>query len=297
MCGLFGFLKPVGADDAATAAIFAKLGRFATERGTDASGWATLAKPGASWRASKGPKPFDALWASRSARDEKALAGACAAMGHTRAASQGAPGRMANCSPMSTGTLVGTHNGDVDADDLMRRFGIVDADLAGETDTEVLLNALSGAPALEVLQSVAGRVALVWARQDRAGKLYLARGSWSPLYIARAADGVIWWVSNPAWLGPAGVDVAELVRVREGTLVEADIATAKLIGSKKFTPTARARDEYASQYAYAGFHPLDAAEDKACHVHRVRPGWSRHPEAKPWWPRPRPVKNPMLVGL
>ena len=272
MCGLFGFVKPAGASPRATAAIFSELGRLATERGRDASGWATMGHPKSpTWRTVKAPMAFERLWATRSRSEHDALLGASAAMGHTRAASQGAVRRMANCSPMAAGTVLGTHNGDVDAMGLANRFGIGRRRLAGETDTEVLLSALTLAPPRQVLEAAVGRVALVWADKRRPGRLFLARGAWSPLYVAYAPDGVLWWASSPSWLEPAGVGEAEVYRLGEGTLLEADIAKARLVKSWRFAPTARPCDDWATRYAYAGIDPSEAAEDMARHVHRARP--------------------------
>lgn len=271
MCGLFGFVRPAGASAKATAAIFSDLGHLATERGRDASGWATLSHPKSpTWRTVKAPMPFDRLWATRTRSEDRALLSARAAMGHTRAASQGAVGRMANCSPMAAGHILGTHNGDTDAADLARRFGIGRRCLAGQTDTEVLLRALGLAPPCQVLEAVVGRVALVWADRHRPGRLFLARGAWSPLYVAQAGDGVLWWASSPSWLDEAGVDAAEVYRLAEGTLLEVDLAKARSVRSRRFVPTARQRDDWAAKYAYAGIDPQEAAEDMARHVHRAR---------------------------
>jgi glucosamine 6-phosphate synthetase-like amidotransferase/phosphosugar isomerase protein len=271
VCGLFGLVRPAGADGRATAAVFSELGRLAMERGRDASGWATLADPRSTrWRTVKAPMPFRSLWATRSRSEDRALLSARAAMGHARAASQGAVRRMANCSPMAAGDILGTHNGDTDAADLARRFGIDGRRLAGETDTEVLLSALGLAPARQVLEAVAGRVALVWADSRRPGRLFLARGAWSPLYVAQASDGVLWWASSPSWLETAGVDAPQVYRLSEGTLLEVDLAKARFVRSRRFVPTARQRDDWAARYAYAGIDQAEAAEDMARHCHRVR---------------------------
>lgn len=271
MCGLFGFVRPARADGKATAALFAELGHLATERGRDASGWATLSHPKSpTWRTVKAPMPFDRLWATRTGSDGHALIGARAAMGHTRAASQGAVGRMANCSPMAAGHILGTHNGDTDAADLARRFGVDRRRLTGQTDTEVLLQALGRAPATQVLEAVAGRVALVWADRHRPGRLFLARGAWSPLYVAQARDGVLWWASSPSWLDEAGVDAPQVYRLAEGTLIEVALAKARLARSERFVPTARQRDDWAVHHAYAGIDPREAAVDMARHAHKVR---------------------------
>jgi len=271
MCGLFGFVKPAGASPRRTAAIFSELGHLATERGRDASGWATLGHPRSpTWRTVKAPMPFERLWASCSLSDQDALLGARAAMGHTRAASQGAVRRMANCSPMAAGHILGTHNGDVDAVGVAERFGVDRRRLAGETDTEVLLSALALAPPRQVLEAARGRVALVWSDRRRPGRLFLARGAWSPLYVAYAPDGVLWWASSPSWLETAGVDAPQVYRLSEGTLLEVDLAKARFVRSRRFVPTARQRDDWAARYAYAGIDQAEAAEDMARHCHRVR---------------------------
>lgn len=276
MCGVFGFVRPAGASGSATADVFAELGRSAVGRGKNASGWATLGSPSCDWRTVKAPMTFDRQWAARTTADKRALVGACAAMGHTRQASQGAVWRMANCSPMRVGDVLGTHNGDVDAADLAERFDIEREDMAGETDTEVLLAALGTAPYLEVLEAVAGRVALIWADRRRPGRLFLARGAWSPLYVGHSSDGVLWWASCPSWLYRARADLADLYRAKEGTLVEVDVARAKIVGSQRFQPTARERDERAVGRVYAGIDQAEADDDMARHIHHTRP------EPSPW---------------
>ncbi len=276
MCGIFGFVRPRGATAGSAGTAFAEIGHLAMARGTDAAGWATLAHPRrVDWRVVKAPVAFDRLWATRTTRDVEALASARVAMGHTRAASQGAVGRMANCSPMAVGPVLGTHNGDIDADHLAKCFGISRSHLAGETDTEVLLAALGRARAIKVLEAATGRVALVWADRRQPGRLWLARGAWSPLYIGRDDMGTLWWGSAPSWLARAGV--SQVLRVPEGTLVAVDLARATF-STQRFRPTARLRDEWAGRFVYAGIGVAEAEQDARGHVHRVRtamPGQNR----------------------
>jgi glucosamine 6-phosphate synthetase-like amidotransferase/phosphosugar isomerase protein len=65
------------------------------------------------------------------------------ALGHTRHASQGAPWRLANAHPLQAGALVGTVNGDIDQAGLRRRLPPGLPTPQGETDSEILLLALT----------------------------------------------------------------------------------------------------------------------------------------------------------
>jgi len=279
MCGLFGFVRPRPADPGRAVEIFSQLGYCAMERGRDASGWATLRSPGAEWHVERAPRPFGALWPSRSHVARLRLARASVVMAHTRAASQGSVGLIANCSPMPVGPIVGTHNGDIWAEDLAQVFGIERASLAGETDTEVLLRALGLGSAREVLEAAIGRVALVWADKRRPGRLFLARGAWSPLYVTTDEEGVLWWASSPAWLEKAVRGANPVYRLREGTVAEVDIASARLVRTWQFMPKARASDAWAERYAYAGVPACEKAEDMARHVHQVVAG----APLRSWW--------------
>src|SRR5207247_7466835 len=116
------------------------------------------------------------------------------ALGHTRAATQGAPGRRCNASPLAVGRLVGVHNGDVDTAALRLLLGASLPEPAGGTDSEVLYLALdrfrddpAGVAAL--LSGIVGRAALAWVDRGRPGRAWLARPALSPLAPARAAEG------------------------------------------------------------------------------------------------------------
>src|SRR5947207_226114 len=125
MCGLFGLARPAGAaSPRATTRALLMLGRLAEERGVDAAGlayWPTprpdTGRPSTEiadvtvdgWRVVKRTGRFGHL-PLRGARTE--LSGARVLLGHTRHATQGDVSRLANASPLVTGPVLGTHNGD-----------------------------------------------------------------------------------------------------------------------------------------------------------------------------------------
>src|SRR5262249_61157666 len=92
-------------------------------------------------------------------------------LGHTRKATQGDARLLVNASPLAAGPVLGTHNGDVTADQLRDRYRL--AEPAGETDSELVFAALAGAAGetalLEVLSGLAGRVAVAWVDRRTPG--------------------------------------------------------------------------------------------------------------------------------
>jgi asparagine synthetase B (glutamine-hydrolysing) len=276
MCGLFGFARSTrGAHPEQASGVFVDLGRLAEQRGRDAAGFA-LAQPSLPPAVVKDTRPFGSLWRSHHV---PLLHEARVALGHTRHASQGAPDRLANAAPLEAGNLVGTVNGDVDADDLRQRLAPGLPVPEGETDSEVLLLALNRVrgdleAVCHVLAAVRGVTALAWVDRARPGLVFLARGALCPLVIARDARGHLYWGSSPTWFrrldeqagGGLGFQVE---RVAEGTVLV--IATGKLptvVAERSFVPTARAGDErFAS--IWAGLDPREVAAFQAEARHRV----------------------------
>jgi asparagine synthetase B (glutamine-hydrolysing) len=280
MCGLFGLARSARAAHPESASgVFVELGRLAEQRGRDAAGFA-LAQPPLPPAVVKAPLPFRSLWGSHQA---PMLPRARIALGHTRHASQGGPGRLANAHPLEAGALVGTVNGDIDADDLRRRLPPGLPAPEGETDSEILLLALNRVrgdleAACEVLAAVRGLAALAWVDRARPGLVFLARGALCPLAVARGAQGHLYWGSSPTWFrhldeqagGRLGFRVK---RIAEGTVLVIDTGDAvpTVVAERSFVPTARAGDAQRFTSIWAGLDPHDVAVFQAEARHHIAP--------------------------
>jgi hypothetical protein len=309
MCGLFGLARTCDVDPGAATRMLIHLGLFAEERGIDGAGLA-LGVPGPAarvpanaalrgnvraglWRVVKQPGRFRHLWRPDLADD---LATASLVLGHTRWATQGDAGLLSNTSPLVVGDVVGTHNGDIDAEALRILFDLT-GPRVGQTDTAVLLSALDAAgddaaAVLQVLTAVVGRAALAWSPLTGDRQLWLARGGLCPLAVARDEAGNLFWASNPRWLTRAAAAAGVRLRAEPAVLpaglltriVRVDGAPS-VDGWWQFKPTVRKQDlRIATVAAWRGFTPADRALDRARLRHRVhRPVAGCHP------PRPVPV--------
>jgi glucosamine--fructose-6-phosphate aminotransferase (isomerizing) len=297
MCGLFGLIRSDSCDPHKATAMCVALGILAEERGVDSAGLAMAAtgvtteltrSPAVSrrdttaggWRIVKGPGSFREVW------DKKygtALNDAPAAIGHTRWATQGSTGKLANASPLQVGQLIGAHNGDVDAWRLREAFDLPQA--VGDTDTEAVFQALDTErgvilPTLSILEAVVGRAALVWTDRRWPNLMMLARTAVSPLAITVDTDGNLYWASNPGWFAKAARAAGVTLKsdsiwlMPEGTLILVDYSSGKprRAGMYDFTATARAKDDrLASVVAYRGFSAKDRLADRAVVSHVTLP--------------------------
>lgn len=276
MCGLFGLVRSTQSPDPEPASgVFVDLGRLAEQRGRDAAGFA-LVQPGLPVAVVKATRPFGDFWRPQHGR---VLHRARVALGHTRHASQGAPERLANAHPLEVGSLAGTVNGDIDADNLRNRLPAGLPAPQGETDSEILLLALNrvhgdlGA-VCEVLTAVRGPAALAWVDRARPGLVFLARGALCPLAVAQDAHEHLYWGSSPTWFhrlderagGRLGFQAE---RVPEGTVVIAtDTAVPTVAAKRSFIPTVRAGDEQRLSL-WTGLDPHEVAMFQAEARHRV----------------------------
>jgi glutamine phosphoribosylpyrophosphate amidotransferase len=299
MCGLFGLLRCPGAEHRERAsAAFVMLGVLAEERGTDAAGVALLrARTGAApvpagagrfcdvrfggVRVVKARGRFSRLWRLALDRD---LDRAAVAIGHTRWATQGGRG-LAAASPLLAGTLIGTHNGDVDAVALRALFGLRPG--PGGTDSEAIFQALAGAEdsagQVSVLAAMRGRAALAWADRAQPRRVWLARTALSPLAAGLDADGNLWWASNPQWLRDTqretGIRLTQLKMLAEGTyaVLTAGGGRVRAADTRWFVPVARPSDVRSQAPAWRGFTASDRlrAQHPDMVRRRVDSGW--HP--------------------
>jgi asparagine synthetase B (glutamine-hydrolysing) len=297
VCGIFGMVRAAAAAHPEWASeAFVALGHLAEQRGRDAAGFALVggAYDGGprdlpsnatsrrdvalgGCRVVKDTVPWAVLWRRRYLAT---LDVATVALGHTRAATQGAPGRRCNASPLAVGRLVGVHNGDVDTSALRHLLGATLPEPAGGTDSEVLYLALDRyrddpARVTALLSGIVGRAALAWVDRARPDRVWLARAALSPLATARDAEGNLYWASDPGWFrhvqqstnGRVTFRVVE--RVPEGTLQT--IATPNVpavVEEVSFTPLARATD-LALAAVWQGVAAEDAAAFEAEARHRV----------------------------
>jgi glucosamine--fructose-6-phosphate aminotransferase (isomerizing) len=309
MCGIFGLIRHSEATQPERAsAAFVELGRLAIERGRDSAGFA-LTNPdnrpqvtGSTHRhvdaretvidgirIIKDTVAFDDLW-----DDDKhlpLLAGNRVAIGHTRWATQGKRDALTNASPIIVGSLVGTHNGDVDTSTVNGKYGLPKP--YGTTDTEVLYLALDRdrrdrRKITDILRNVEGRAALAWVDRHKPDRVYLSRAALSPLSIAWDAEGNLYWASNPRWFrdidakfgGAIGFHTITLVE--EGVLLTVSVADAAPVieDMRRFTPKCRPSDARLSDgVVWRGFDPEDCAADKAQKRHTVAPrtsGWGSY---------------------
>ncbi len=294
MCGNFGLIRSARDPDPTVAStIFAMLGCLAEHRGHDAAGFALVTtssqgtKPSSiaplhpishrdvqigHCRVVKDTRPWQALWHRRYL---PALHQATIVLGHTRHASQGAPDDLTGAAPMVVGAgLIGTHNGEIDADDLWRRLPPGLAPPHGDSDTERLLLALDrvrgdlGA-VCDVLSTMRGLAALAWVDRARPHLAFLARGALSPLALAWDTYGNLYWGSSPAWfrrLNAQSIDRRglQVELLAEGTVLviaTGDIPT--VIAEHTFTPTARPGDAENFPTLWLGLDPGDVAAFRA----------------------------------
>ena len=315
MCGLFGMIRDHNAANPHLGALMClTLGGLAEQRGTDAAGLA-MATTGPTtttdrtalanrrdisvggWRVAKGRGTFREVWKTHHGLMAD-LECAPAVLGHTRWATQGAVGLLINSSPLQTGQLIGTHNGDIVAAALNDAFDLPPA--RGETDTEILLQALDQAEGdvhstLDVLEATVGRAALAWIDRRHPGTVMLARTAVSPLAVALDDEGNLYWASNPQWFITAARRTGASIQRRniwlmpEGTLLRINHSTGQPVRERlrTFTATARAKDDrLAPIVAYRGFNTADRIADQALRNHRtLHPPTPRltRPRQEPLW--------------
>ena len=303
MCGIFGMIRSnTAANPERATDVFTSLGRLAVERGKDAAGFAVTAgrtdvKAVRANRTDvdsmvanlgqvtviKDVASFDALWDKDAAAHAVLVDQARVAIGHTRWATQGNKKALTNASPLAVGTLVGTHNGDVETVTvpghraLPARFG--------STDTEWLFQALhrdrkDRRKVVTNLSAVEGRAALAWIDQDRPDRVYLARAALSPLSVAFDVDGNLYWASNPDWfrkvedMYDGKVGFHSHTMVREGTLLTVDVAGDQpvLADMREFTPQCRPSDMRLAGFAvWRGFDQGDEDADRSQSNRTVAP--------------------------
>lgn len=190
---------------------------------------------------------------------------------------------------MVVGRLVGTHNGDVDEGDLLRRYRF--GRRLGGTDTEVLFGVLerAGAEPKEIatlLSAVRGRAALAWVDRGEADRVHLAWAALSPLAIARDREANFYWASNPRWFRVLDIkgrfNFRDVAMIREGSyLTVVGGVMPRIDVERRFQAQARARDALAVAAVWRGFDSADMHLDQARCTHRVTPSDARRDPRTP----------------
>lgn len=299
MCGLFGMTLPNRYPSALLRreAAVKFLGALAEERGRDSAGVAMRLR--SEWVLARRAGPFTEL--ARRNRRLGALAGATTVIGHTRWATQGVV-TLANTSPMPAGTLLCTHNGDLD----IATIPFAPATPGPSwTDSRVLFEALATAHTgdrvntrrlVTILSRMQGRAAVVWADTREGGRVWLARAGLSPLAVAHDVDGGLWWSSNPGWLRELSfifdLPMRRITLLPEGTLMSAtpQQGQVKTRVHAQFKPTVRHRDlGLVNRAVWRNFAAADRHDDAVVMRHRVVGADHRSGRAR--------SSNRALVGL
>lgn len=314
MCGIFGLVRNAGAPNPERAtAVLVELGRHSVSRGRDSAGVAFIPRDATSAKdtttrtqadsthvrlqggtvITKDTQTFHQAWDDE--RDVKFAAHSSVMIGHTRAATQGSKSDKTNTSPLAVGTLVGTHNGDIDANSV-DSWRVGDRNSFGRTDTEALYRAINSvkshrAKITSILTEAKGRIALAWYDRRTPGRMFLARGGLSPMSIAFDAEGNMYWASSPQWFRDidekfeGAIGFTDIFMVPEGNLMTVEFAdgTPRIADRRIFTPTVRQSDTYLpDSIVWRGFNEDDKAMDKNSSSHKIAPepvrrygsGWS-----------------------
>lgn len=306
MCGIFGFVRNPNSTTAVSTAVLKELGICSIERGRDSSGLALVPFSSESKDRISAPtkaevsstfanyentyvykdlQPFDVFWQERERDLIQDANDSVVVMGHTRKATQGSAFDMQNASPLATGSVIGTHNGDVDKFD-SSIFSSAHV-LYGSTDTEKLYSKISHLNShrgkiVRLLKDLPGRMALAWVDRTYPGRMYLARAAFSPLAIAWDAQGNLYWASNPSWfreidaLFDGAVGFRDITMIAEGRLMTIEFGShipPTITNVRTFTPIARHSDEATADiFVWRGFSTEDERIDKSENLtHRVKP--------------------------
>lgn len=122
------------------------------------------------------------------------LAGAGAAILHTRAATQGSPTRDVNNHPINLGGILGVHNGVIWNDDSVARD--FDITREGEVDSEVIFHLIRDHGVAVAARELSGSASIAWfewdtldVARDDDRTLHVARLGGSPLATCQLDDG------------------------------------------------------------------------------------------------------------
>lgn len=302
MCGLFGLVRNPGAKNPEWAtAVIAELGEKATTRGRQGSGVAYIpvdanssttpaqkmhaearfTQVGGGIVINKDAKEFADVWNDE--RDVSLAQSAAAIIGHTRTATQGDASDRKNVSPLAVGTVIATHNGDID-ESTVQEWLPKDSKNYGATDTETLFRAINHVRShrkkiTDILSATHGRVGIAWYDRRLPGRMYIARGGMAPVAIGFDSEDNLYWASNPQWfrdidkMFDGAIGFHSIMMVPEGRLITirySKTAAPTIDDLREFVPTVRRTDTYLpDRILWRDFTDADQKADKASFIHKV----------------------------
>lgn len=309
MCGIAGFtIAPGDRGRIKTASMLASLAIDMQARGTDATGVFTVDFKGRT-KLRKDEGRADVFLAARSGIG----ANAQSALIHTRQSTKGRPHIMANNHPIKHGSIVGIHNGVIYNDDaLFKEFGW---SRNGEVDSEAIFAALNHLDLDKALENIDGSWAIAWSDVESTspGRLWLARGSSSPMHYALTEEGSIVFASTRLAVVEAfeygGISgKPQVIEAKEGFLACTDPDQGGItvlppfdgsgknaIGVRKYKTSISTGEDW--EYAAARFHTTYGYQaTPTAPVNPYRPPAATKPTADPAPADPRPYERVQLTG-
>jgi glucosamine--fructose-6-phosphate aminotransferase (isomerizing) len=226
----------------------------------------------------KDARPWDDVWHPRYL---PALHKARVALGHTRHATQGAPGALANAAPLVVGaTLIGAHNGD--STPPTWSAGSRTACPPGRAAPTARSSASPSTGSATTCRRSASCCRPCVGRRRSHGSIgpgprlvFLARGALCPLAVAGDRAGNLYWASSPAWFRRLDARSGDRLRLRVAPLPE-DVLLAvaagelpTVVAERSFVPVARPEDEQRFPSIWTGLDASDLASFRAMARHRV----------------------------
>jgi len=234
MCGIAGFNRAAGDTFDGQAVAFALLADIES-RGTHATGAAWHDVKRGKVGVSKLPVPAR-TWIKE--RGHLIESGVSNLILHTRFATQGSTANRGNNHPITSGAVVGVHNGIVYND--AELFRLAQRPRHAQVDSEAIM-ALLDAEGHAMLGLIRGDAALAWIKRDEPTVLHLARVVGRPLEMAQTVGGSLIFASTRsalmrakaagaleyAWMGTP--NEATYLRVKAGRLCDTEVIDGAIV--------------------------------------------------------------------
>lgn len=244
MCGIAGFCINPRDTHINARHLASRLLLGIEHRGKDASG--------AAWRDRRGHMTVQkrALTASEFTPGLSMDKRASMAVLHTRMWTQGSPDNPLNNHPITSGEIIGVHNGYLSNDDQLirhaekfgyKRLGEVDSEAIFATIDRVGRDSDEKFDLVAALEEPEAKMAVAWVdlSDENKNTLYLARGDGSPLVVAQTANGSLIFASEADAikdaLEPIGEGIAYLEHVKEGSFMK--VRDGLIVEAWSFRPT------------------------------------------------------------